>query len=54
MIDAGTTDNSTSLNRSLLRGHDLLHNLGGVLTRFCMRRYYRSLWTTFSKCLTKF
>ena len=38
MIDAGATHNSTSLNRSLLRGHDLLHNLGGVLTHFCMRR----------------
>ena len=39
VFDADATYNSTSLNKSLLKGPDLLNNLVGVLTRFHMRRY---------------
>ena len=39
VFDAGATYNSTSLNKSLLKGPDLLNNLVGVLTRFRMGRY---------------
>ena len=42
VFDAGATGatyTSTSLNRTLLKGPDLLNNLVGVLTCFCIRRY---------------
>ena len=39
VFDAGATYNSTSLNKSPMKGPDLLNNLVGVLTRFRMGRY---------------
>ena len=36
VFDAGATHNSTSLNKSLLKGPELLNNLVKVLTRFRM------------------
>ena len=39
VFDAGATYNSTSSNKSLLKGPDLFNNLVGVLTRFRMRCY---------------
>ena len=39
VFDAGATYNSKSLNKSLLKGPDLLNNLVGVLTRLRMGRY---------------
>ena len=39
VFDAGATYNLTSLNKSLLKGPDLLNNLVGVLTCFRMDRY---------------
>ena len=38
-FDAGATYSSTSLNKSLLKGPDLLKTLVGVLTRLRMGRY---------------
>ena len=39
MFDAGATYNSTSLNKSLLKGPDLLNSLVGILARFRMGHY---------------